>query len=258
MSGFEKLLSVVRALRGENGCPWDKAQTPLSLRRFLVEECFEAVDAIGQGDALHVKEELGDVFFNVLLDASIYEENGDFTIDECFDAIAEKLIRRHPHVFQNSSGESQKNADISLQWERIKENVEGRKGSIFDDVPLSFPPLLRSSKLISKAAKRGFSWENADEARKKVLEEFSEVEKAAVEGNAIHLEEEIGDLLFSVSCWAKMLGVDPTLALSRANAKFQTRVEGVETRMKKRGLSMDENHRAQMAECWKEEKAESI
>lgn len=255
MSGFEHLLSVVRTLRGEGGCPWDRAQTPETLRRFMVEECFETVDAIGEGDAAHVREELGDLFFNVLLDACIYEERGDFTVDGCLHGIAEKLERRHPHVFPNSGGSAEADPDIGLQWERIKERVEGRGSGVFDGVPASFPPLLRAAKLLARAERRGFAWPSAADARAKVSEELSEADEAAAGGDAARVEAEVGDLLLSVAGWARLLGVDPSVALSRANAKFKSRVESVVGRMEGMGLPMDAAHRAEMAECWRAAKS---
>lgn len=217
MSGFEHIVSVVKTLIGENGCPWDKAQTPLSLRRFLVEECFEAVDAISQNDAAHAKEELGDVFFNVIFDALLYEKKGDFSLDECLHDAAEKLERRHPHIFADSAGKSQENPDIELQWEKIKKNVEGRNLDSFSDIPLSFPPLLRSSKLISRAEKRGLAKNSAQSAKNKIKQELDGILDAL---DKIGQEEKIGEMLFAVSSLAFALGVDPTVALSQANAKF--------------------------------------
>lgn len=280
IDGFANLVYVVRNLIGEGGCPWDSVQTPNTLRRYMVEECFETVDAIESGDSQHVKEELGDLFFNVLLDACIYERNGDFTVDECLRSIAEKLVRRHPHVFSVSAGSSEMDADLDKQWERIKENVEGRKEKFtLDSVPDGFPPLLKATKMLKKAAKKGFEWRNADEVRSKVVEELSEVDEAARtlseksfasdSGNIneaeakrldsiefAHLEEEFGDLLLSVVNYARYLGVDASLAMEKANRKFKKRFDFVEESMKSKNLPMDENHLEEMMDFWNEAKKE--
>mgnify|MGYP002624000040 FL=1 len=280
IDGFANLVYVVRNLIGEGGCPWDSVQTPNTLRRYMVEECFETVDAIESGDSQHVKEELGDLFFNVLLDACIYERNGDFTVDDCLHSIAEKLVRRHPHVFSVSAGSSEMDADLDKQWERIKENVEGRKEKFtLDAVPDGFPPLLKATKMLKKAAKKGFEWRNADEVRSKVVEELSEVDEAARtlseksfasdSGNVneaeakrldsiefAHLEEEFGDLLLSVVNYARYLGVDASLAMEKANRKFKKRFDFVEESMKSKNLPMDDEHLEEMMDFWNEAKKE--
>lgn len=254
-SGFDKLLSVIRTLIGENGCPWDKVQTPLSLRRYMIEECFETIDAITEGDSNHVKEELGDLLFNVLLDACIYERDGIFTADSCASDIAEKLIRRHPHVFVESEGKSEADDDLNAQWEKIKENVEGRKEKcVLDSVPDGFPPLLKATKMLKKASKKGFEWSDISQVRSKVVEELKEVDEAFSEKDENHLEEEIGDLLLSVVNYARWMNIDPSTALSRANKKFKSRFDFVETSMKKNNLPMDNNHLEDMMNFWKEKK----
>lgn len=251
MNGFEKLLSVIRTLIGEKGCPWDKVQTPLSLRRYMIEECFETVDAITQGDAMHVKEELGDLLFNVLLDACIYERDGIFTADECASEIAEKLIRRHPHVFAESEGKSQSDSDLNVQWDKIKKNVEGRtEKCVLDSVPDGFPPLLKADKLLKKAAKTGFEWSDINQVREKILEELREVDEAALEADENHLEEEVGDLLLSVVNYSRWLKIDPSVALNRANAKFRRRFEFVQKSMNDNGIEMNEEHLKEMMEYW--------
>ena len=296
-AAFLRLSAITRALRAPDGCPWDKDQTPLSLRRDLMEEAFEAIDAITQGDAGHVKEELGDVFFNVMLLAFMYEEAGSFTTEEVLSAIGGKLVRRHPHVFARSEGASQMtgavtdSAAVLSQWDRIKENVEGRKGaSVLDSVPEGFPPLLRAYKLLSKAEKKHFMWESSEDALHKVQEEMDEVAEAvnevvasrpaarpsasadsssaqhprpftksggspAFDAAQLHLEEEIGDALFAFVNYARSLGVDASLALDRANRKFYRRFTHVEARMAETGRPMDRAHAADMQAFWDEAKA---
>ena len=183
-SAFSNFFDIVKAVR--KGCPWDREQTPLSLRSTFFEETCEAIDAITQGDSGHVMEELGDVLLNVVLIAYLFEEKGLFTVQEIIDGIAEKLVRRHPHVFAQSAGKSEAKEDVTNnaekvlnQWDRIKENVEGRKSeSILDSVPENFPPVLKAYKELKKAAKSGFDWNSLSEVKMKLREEFGELQNA--------------------------------------------------------------------------------
>lgn len=284
-AAFGRLYEVARTLRGEHGCPWDKDQTPLSLRRDLMEEAFEAIDAITQGDTPHVREELGDVLFNAVLLAFMYEQAGDFTVQDVLNDISEKLIRRHPHVFPQSEGNTemkepvQDSSAVLNQWDRIKENLEGRKGdSVLDSVPQGFPPLLKAYKQLSKAAKKHFEWESAEDALHKVQEEMDEVAEAvnevaavsceqskpftvsggspALTASQLHLEEEIGDALFAFVNYARVVGVDSAIALERANRKFYRRFTHVEKRMAETATPMDSAHASDMQRFWDEAKAQ--
>ncbi len=184
-ASFCRLFELIRILRAPDGCPWDREQTPMSMRRDLVEEVFEAVDAIGEKSATHAKEELGDVLLNSIMISYMYSQGGEFYVDEMFDELVEKLIRRHPHVFEQSEGKvcaenvAKTSGEVLTQWDRIKENVEGRaRDSILDEVPQGFPPLLRAIKMQKKAAKKGFDWTSLAPTREKILEELSEVDDA--------------------------------------------------------------------------------
>lgn len=287
-AAFTGFLGVIKKLREPDGCPWDKEQTPLSMRRDLIEETFEAVDAITARDAAHAKEELGDIFLNTVMIAYMYEQNGDFTIAGCINELAQKLVRRHPHVFPQSEGkvcaaETVRTSEQVLnQWERIKETVEGRRTerSVLDEVPKGFPPLLRAYKLQKKAAKRGFDWSGIQPVYEKITEELSEAEEARraltavkrtekagaedepftkaapqeVNDAQLHLEEEIGDILFAVVNYARKLGVDPESALNRTNSKFYRRFSFVEAKMKEAGIPMDSAHLKEEDEFWDEAK----
>lgn len=251
-AAFSRLYDITRTLRGADGCPWDKDQTPLSLRRSLMEESFEAIDAMTSGDVAHVREELGDVFFNVVLLAYLYEQAGDFTLAQSLNDICDKLIRRHPHVFPESEGKSQMTAPVTdtnallSQWDAIKENLEGRKGaSVLDGVPQGFPPLLRAYKLLKKAAKANATrrGRTAFQARQTVDDALQTVRTAAdsvaqakhapadepftVSGGSaplnaaqLHLESAVGDAFFALVDYARTLGVDPAVALDGANRRF--------------------------------------
>ena len=185
-AAFKRFSDVIKCLRAEGGCPWDLKQTPLSMRTDLVEETFEALDAISAEDAAHAKEELGDILLNALMISYMYEQNHDFTIEDEINEVADKIIRRHPHVFNASEGAEcmtgkVTNAEEVLnQWDKIKAKVEGRKGekSILDEVPKGFPPLLKAYKMQKKAAKLGFDWTSIPPVKDKILEELGEVQDA--------------------------------------------------------------------------------
>ena len=280
---FNRLYNVVKILRCPEGCPWDKEQTPLSMRRDLIEETFEAVDAITQEDSFHAKEELGDVMLNATMISYMYEQKGDFSVAEVLNELAKKLIRRHPHVFPESEGSVCANTPVKNgeqvlnQWDRIKENVEGRKTEcILDEVPQGFPPLLKAYKMQKKAAKKGFDWDNVEDVKAKITEELEEVEEARLKVNELlknqdvhvfemksskeadeaqkELEGEIGDLLFAVVNYARHLGVDPETALNATNTKFHKRFSYVQKKMEENEIPMIQENLSKMDEFWNEAK----
>ena len=280
---FNRLYNVVKILRCPEGCPWDKEQTPLSMCRDLIEETFEAVDAITQEDSFHAKEELGDVMLNATMISYMYEQKGDFSVAEVLNDLAEKLIRRHPHVFPESEGSVCANTPVNNgeqvlnQWDRIKENLEGRKTEcILDEVPQGFPPLLKAYKMQKKAAKKGFDWDNVEDVKAKITEELAEVEEARLKVNELlknqdvhvfemksskeadeaqkELEGEIGDLLFAVVNYARHLGVDPETALNATNTKFHKRFSYVQKKMEENEIPMIQENLSKMDEFWNEAK----
>lgn len=271
-ASFCRLFELIRILRAPDGCPWDREQTPMSMRRDLVEEVFEAVDAIGEKSATHAKEELGDVLLNSIMISYMYSQGGEFYVDEMFDELVEKLIRRHPHVFEQSEGKvcadsvAKTSGEVLTQWDKIKENVEGRaRDSILDEVPQGFPPLLRAIKMQKKAAKKGFDWTSLAPTREKILEELSEVDDAirakekSLDENSdaarIHLEEEFGDLFFAVVNYARKCGVDPELAMNTANEKFYRRFSYVEKKCAEQNISMEQKNLEKMDAFWNEAKS---
>lgn len=259
---FERLYKIVQKLRSPEGCPWDRKQTPLTMRQPLIEETFEAVDAISAGDANHTKEELGDVFLNASMIASIHEENDDFTIVQVMNDVCDKIIRRHPHVWKNSEGNStlvegsQNDADKVLeQWEQIKQKVEGRKKkSSLDEVSYGLPPLLRAYKIQKKAAKKGFDWKDAEGPWSKIQEEIAELKEASLTKTKDEIEKELGDVLFSVVNLARHLDVDPNLALASTNQKFMKRFAYVEEKMELSGEQMNPENLEIMDKFWDESK----
>lgn len=278
-SAFERLYTIISKLRSPDGCPWDKEQTPISLRSTLIEESFEAVDALAEKKPVHIAEELGDVLLNVIMIAYMFEQQDVFSVSEVLSDISEKLIRRHPHVFPESTGKAclstADTADKVLsQWEAIKQKIEGRQGeSVLDSIPEGFPPLLKAYKMQKKASKKGFDWDTLDAVFTKVAEELTEVQDAAyavcenrkiqpftvhstdkIDKAQLHLEEEIGDLLFAIVNWSRHMSVDPSIALGRANAKFERRFRYVEQRMKESNLEMSPSQLEVMNSFWKEAK----
>lgn len=281
---FQRFFDTIKALRAPNGCPWDKEQTPLSMRNDLIEEAFEALDAISEQNPEHAKEELGDVILNATMISYMYEQENHFTVANVYKELTDKLIRRHPHVFPESEGQScveQKTStpeEVLQQWDRIKSNLENRKSSsILDEVPNGFPPLLKAYKMQKKAAKKGFDWKDLKPVKDKIFEELNEVEQAYENlqqfkqepSNAkpftvnssettnelqLHLEEEIGDLLFSVVNYARHLNVDPSVALNRTNQKFYKRFSYVEQEMTKANIPMDYEHLKEQDNFWNQAK----
>ena len=281
---FQRFFDTIKALRAPNGCPWDKEQTPLSMRNDLIEEAFEALDAISEQNPEHAKEELGDVILNATMISYMYEQENHFTVADVYKELTDKLIRRHPHVFPESEGQScveQKTStpeEVLQQWDRIKSNLENRKSSsILDEVPNGFPPLLKAYKMQKKAAKKGFDWQDLKPVKDKIFEELNEVEQAyetlqqfkqepsntkpftvnsseTANELQLHLEEEIGDLLFSVVNYARHLNVDPSVALNRTNQKFYKRFSYVEQEMTKANIPMDYEHLKEQDNFWNQAK----
>ncbi|MDR0411539.1 MAG: nucleoside triphosphate pyrophosphohydrolase [Treponema sp.] len=254
---FRGLYDIVVRLRAPDGCPWDREQTPSSLRGDLIEETYECVEAIDQGDAAHIKEELGDVFLLAVMLSYMHEQEGLFSLSDVLAGVSEKLIRRHPHVF--SGVEVKDSAEVLRNWARIKVEQEGRslKDSLMDQVSNGLPPVDRAYKLQKKAAKVGFDWDKPQEIIAKIREETAEVEDEIVQGDssrAAFLEEELGDLFFTVVNLCRFLGVEPSLALRRANAKFVQRFKYIERRMGEASQAMTHENLALMEKYWQEAK----
>ncbi len=261
MEAFNRLHETIRRLRAPGGCPWDREQTPETLRETLIEEAYETVEAITEGDADHVCEELGDVFLNAVMLSYMYEQQESFTVTDVLETVSDKLIRRHPHVFGETDGyagpgsgkETDTPEKVLNQWDEIKQKVEGRKGSsALDGVSMGLPSLERARKLQKRASKCGFDWNHIDDVWPKVDEELAELREAAAGGNPERIEEELGDVLFSLVNIARHLKIDPGVALTRTNAKFVKRFTHVESSMKEAGLPMDKGHLTDMDRFWNE------
>lgn len=257
---FGRLYGIIARLCAPDGCPWDREQTPKSLRGNVIEEAYELVEAIDEGDAAHVCEEAGDLYLLATMIPYIYEESGDFSVADSLNGLCDKLIRRHPHVFGDA--EASTSEAVLKQWNEIKEKVEGRrkKDSILDEVSRALPPLERAYKIQKKAAKAGFDWTKSGEVWAKAREELSEAEEAceeaAASGDRSALEEELGDLLYSTVNLARFLKVDPSLALAATNEKFSRRFRHVEKRMADSGKELCAENMALMDAFWDEAKKE--
>jgi len=253
---FAQLLETIQRLRGPNGCAWDRAQTPVTLRPSLVEEVWEAVGAIEARDEKNLEEELGDLYLLVTMIAWMKEQEGTFTVASVLLRIHEKLVRRHPHVFGNASASSVK--EILVRWDEIKaaEKENQTSGSTLDHLPAALQPLEKSLALQKKAAKVGFDWPAAGPVWDKIAEEMQELSSAAANESAARIEEEVGDLLFSVVNLSRFLKVDPTIALHATNVKFERRFREVEKRLTEQGLTPSDAGLSRMDALWNQIKSE--
>ncbi|NLX46493.1 MAG: nucleoside triphosphate pyrophosphohydrolase [Treponema sp.] len=253
---FARLFTIVARLRAPDGCPWDREQSIQSIRGNIVEEAYELVEAIGEGEREHIREESGDLFLLAAMTTYMCEQEGSFSTAEALDSVSEKLLRRHPHVFGDSVADTPD--AVVHQWNKIKEQKEGRrkKDSMLDEVPRHLPPLERAYKLQKKAAKAGFDWPSPEPVWSKVEEELAEARQALARGETAELEAEIGDLLFSMINLSRVLGIDPGLALMRTNEKFSRRFRHVERGMKEKGLPMSAQALSAMDELWEKAKEE--
>jgi MazG family protein len=252
---FQELVGIMRTLRSEQGCAWDKQQTLKTLRPFVLEETYELLDALDRGDHEALKHELGDFLFEAVFLAQICAEEGRFTIADSIQSIADKLVRRHPHIFDAEGKASLTPKQVKQQWEEIKaqERKDARKdagaveNTLLSGVPRAMPSLLRAYELSTRAAQVGFDWVKTDDVIDKAEEEIRELREAVAEGGgkSPEAEEEFGDLLFSLVNVARKLGIEPEAALRIANDKFQRRFDDVERQVvasgqKFRDLTLDE------------------
>ena len=250
------------ALRARHGCPWDLKQTHETLRPFLLEECYEAIDAIDRGDDAALEGELGDVLLQCVFHAQIARETSRFTIRDVIDHLVRKLIERHPHVFDRrgvplTSAERRLRkldtaGQVKEQWERVKARERrraGRNTRLLSGLPRALPALTRASKIGTRAATVGFDWPQVDGVLDKIDEEVRELRTAATESPAA-LQDEMGDVLFSIANLARKLGIDPELALSRANDKFTQRFDRVESHLERRGLTVHTARPDEMEAAW--------
>ena len=246
------LQDIIKTLREPGGCPWDIAQTHESIRKNLIEETYEVVEAIDLEDYDLLCEELGDLLMQVVFHARMAEEAGEFSMQDVIDGVTEKLVRRHPHVFGDVQASDAGSALIS--WEAVKKQEKKERKSLLDGVPKDLPALMAAQKLQGKAAKAGFDWDAPEPVWAKVHEELAELKAAVAEGDAGHITEELGDVLFTVVNLARFLKADSELALLACNQKFRTRFSFVEQRVREQGGRWQDFTLEQLDEFWNEAK----
>ncbi len=253
-SGIDKLLAIMSRLRSENGCPWDRQQTMESLKPFLIEETYEVMEAIDRGDQDAVCEELGDLLLQIVFLSQIGRETGDFSFDDVVAGINEKLLRRHPHVF----GEEQiDNADEVLhRWEQIKreEKKERKRDSILEGIPKALPALLKAHRLQDRAARAGFDWEHISQVLEKVQEETAEFKEALEKKDPEEIENEFGDLLFSLVNLSRFIKVHPEEALQKSTRRFVSRFQHIERHAVRKGVELHTLSLEEMDRLWNEAK----
>ncbi|MCX4311674.1 MAG: nucleoside triphosphate pyrophosphohydrolase [Muribaculaceae bacterium] len=250
LQALGRIIDTLDILRVQ--CPWDRKQTNESLRANTIEETYELSQALLEGSADEIRKELGDVLLHILFYAKIADEKGQFDIADVADALNAKLIFRHPHVFGSTEVTDAK--DVVENWEQLKLKEKGGNKTVLSGVPRALPAIIKASRIQEKAANVGFDWEERHQVWDKVEEEIREVKSAAKENDSAHLEEEFGDLLFSVINAARLYGVNPDNALERTNAKFISRFNHVEKRAKESGRDMREMTLAEMDSLWNEAK----
>lgn len=252
MKEFTGLVRIMQKLRHpRRGCPWDLAQTPGTLKEYVLEEAHELVEAIDRGQDEEIKEELGDLLLQIVFLARLAEEKKKFSIRDVIASISEKLVRRHPHIFAQTKVNGAD--EVKVNWEKIK-IAEKNKESVISDYPPTMPALLLANRIASQASGVGFDWGDADKALVKVDEEMKELRSEIRTGTAVERENEIGDLLFAVANVARLLKVNPEFALARANKKFTRRFRYMEAELKKRGRDIRDTTLTELDVLWNQAK----
>jgi nucleoside triphosphate diphosphatase len=252
----ERLLSIMERLRGPGGCPWDREQTLKTLRPYVLEETYEVLEAIDVGDPREHCEELGDLLLQIVFQAQLTKEQGQFEFADVAEAISNKLVSRHPHVFGTSDVKDAEG--VLRQWAALKREEKKAKGqgeSVLEGVPREMPALARADRLTEKASRVGFDWPDAAGAREKLSEELGELDGAIASGDRDAVEDELGDVLFAAANLARKLGVAPEEALRGTLARFESRFRHVERALERRGVPHGGASLAEMDALWNEAKS---
>lgn len=248
LQAFDRLLTIMDELRAQ--CPWDKKQTMESLRHLTIEETYELGDAILENDLAEVKGELGDLLLHIVFYAKIGSETNDFDIADVANQICEKLINRHPHIYSDVTVENEE--EVKQNWEKLK--LKEGKTSVLQGVPASLPALVKANRIQDKVAGVGFDWERPEQVFEKVQEELGELQEEVKAGNQHQMEEEFGDVLFSIINYARFLNIDPENALERTNKKFIKRFQYLEQKAKQQGKVLQDMTLDEMDVYWNEAK----
>jgi MazG family protein len=256
---FQKLVELMAQLRAPGGCPWDREQTFDSIKPYTLEETYEVLDAIDRRDWDGLAEELGDFLLQAVFYAEMAAEEGKFAIGDALDAINQKLVRRHPHVFGDGSAET--SGDVKRIWGEVKAAEKAEKpdkgpeqAGLLGSVPRALPALVEAQQIASRAAGVGFDWENPEQVLDKLHEELAEFAEARRRASQTELEDELGDLLFVLVNLARFVKVDPEQALRKTNAKFRRRFGYIETKLAERGKKLEESNIQEMEALWQEAK----
>lgn len=264
---IDQLLTLMACLRDkQSGCPWDQQQTVKTIAPYTLEETYEVLDAIERGDHEHLKEELGDLLFQVVFYAQIEQEEGRFNFDDIVSCIVAKMLRRHPHLFPNGrldsfgQGSYSSKETLSEQWQAIKAEEKGtqKKLSLLDDVPVSMPALMQAAKLQKKASKVGFDWQDTAPIFDKIREELDELESAMKGLDQDHIEAEMGDILFAMSNLARHVNVSPDVALNRTNVKFRRRFSRIESLLLEQNKEITHCSLEELDQYWEQAKREGL
>ena len=257
-AAFKKLTEIVDTLMGDNGCPWDKVQTRESLKPYLVEETYEALEALDSNNPEEIKEELGDLLYQVLFHAKISEKKNEFNITDVVESISGKMVHRHPHVFKEENLKTPE--EVVTQWEEIKSKEKGKENrkSVLDGIPPHLPGLLRAQKLQKKAAKHGFDWDKIDDVFDKLDEEVAEFKEAVLSGKEIEMTAELGDIIFVLVNIAKFKKIDAEEALRATNNKFIKRFQHIEAKVAKCGKTLKKTSLEELEKYWQEAKGSNL
>lgn len=248
---FEDFKGIMETLLGNNGCPWDKAQTHESLRRYMIEECYEVVDAIDKGDNENLCEELGDVLLQVVFHAQLAQDNGEFNIDDVIDGVARKMINRHPHIFADEIADTKE--DVLKNWEQIKKEEKGYKTDteILRSIPKSLPDIIRAEKILSKVEKMGFPLGNFDENIKKLEQDIENLKQLKNNKNEAELYK-IGEILFRVINISRILQINSVFVLTNELETFINRFEYIENTLMTVGKAFEDTNLEDMSVLWNE------
>ncbi len=250
-ANIRDLVKLMKKLRGEKGCPWDKKQTPKSLTTYIIEEAYELVEEIEQGDPEKICDELGDLLFQIIFQAQIFSERKQFDLAQVIGRIHKKMTIRHPHVFGNKKCATPD--QVKKQWSEIKKQTRP-KSSVLGDVPETMPALMRARRITDNAAQVGFDWEKIEPVLEKFKEEWEELSKAIKGKKQSRIEDELGDVLFVLVNLSRFLKINPEHALNQTTRKFQTRFHYIEAQAEKQGKDLKDMTLAEMDTLWDEAK----
>ncbi len=249
------IINIIKALRAPDGCPWDREQTPASIKKYLIEECFELIDAIDSGHTVEIMEELGDLLFMLIFLGMMYEEAEEGFIKGAINSSSDKMIRRHPHIFGEEKVVS--TDQIVRNWQKIKEKearLKGKDHSSLGNIPRALPALQRAYRMGERASRVGFDWPSYKEVLEKLNEEITELKEAIKKADNSLIEEELGDVLFTIANLSRHFGLNPEECLFKATRRFERRFKAMEEKLKTMGISIRDAEIGLMDEVWKEVK----